>query len=100
MMNECYASDGEDHIFLMGGKKYSLDDCGLYENSDYSYSVYYFQIYEVSTNSWKKGPSLNWGLDGMACEVSSATQRIYTFGGGGKDYIQSIGLDLSTFQNK
>ncbi len=99
MMKECYASDGKDHIFLMGGRRYSIENG--WEDTFTLWTVNYFQIYEVSTDSWKKGPSLKWGGDGLACEVSSVTQRIYTFGGDWYGLkIESIGLDLSIFTNK
>ncbi len=94
--NECYASDGENHIFVLGGK-------GPANSSE---ELNYFQIYEASTNSWKIGPQLNpeyRGFNGMACEVSTITQRIYTFGGYNRkdqnisNKIQSIGLELCIF---
>ncbi len=97
---ECLASDRDDHIFLLGGR-----------SAMSSGEIDYFQIYEVSTNTWKTGPRLNWKYSVMGCEVSSVTKRIYTFGGYNrydkyasdermKDKIQSIGLDLSIFNKR
>ncbi len=87
---ECFATDGKDHIFLMGGTRMNP-----------RWTSGYFQIYEVSTNSWKKGPSMNWEIADVSCIVSSVTKRIYTFGGNTKpQVIQSINLDFeSTGEN-
>ncbi len=113
---ECYASDGEDRIFLLGGGGPKTNVIGNWDYREYRTwnikDVNYFQIYEVSTNSWKIGPPLKEKYSGMGCEVSSVlTKRLYTFGGYNrydanapdermKDTIQSIGLDLSIFNLK
>ncbi len=78
MMNECYASDRENHIFLMGGKRFLIDDCG---SIDYYYSetVNYFQIYEVSLGWLAKCPPLpeaSIPLEGLLFLIASTRERI------------------------
>ncbi len=96
--DECYATDGEDLIFLMGGK---WEDISYEAPYDPTPETNHFHIYKVSTNSWKKGPSLKWESTELSCIVSSVTKRIYTFGGyPNPQVIQSISLDFeSTGEN-
>eukprot|EP01084_Bolivina_argentea_P308037 532529_1 len=79
ILGECYTTDGERYIYLLGGYN-SFNDfmlCGNDRSAIYGPEACTFSFFDTFTSQWVKGPNMSWPKSNGGCVYNKLNSMIY-----------------------